>query len=383
MRILMVCEPGVDGVFRHVEGLSRFLATRGHDLCVAYSTLRDSEGLYSFLDWLTNNDFPGVDLKTGSFPSVRDVRSVLALRDAIRKFKPEVIHAHSSKAGGLVRLFMAPSVPVVYTPHAYYGLGGGRSPLNSIFNSVERWLARRSTNVHLSPGETQFAQQVLGISGAAAVEIPNPVDFDHFKPPASTKEKLAIRKQLDIEPDSLVIGTIGRICYQKNHEFLYQAFAHLLDRTPDKITLMHVGTGKQKDEQKLLRLAQELKITARLVRPEYQSDPRNFYQAMDVFALTSRYEGLPLTALEALATNLPLVVCNSPGLVTFGDYELSHIFVAEAGSPADLAEKMETSLRSLEETVSNRETAKKFFSIESCYGRIEDLYQQLVLEKAR
>ncbi len=377
MRILLVCEPGVDGVFRHVEGLSRYLAQKDHELCFAYSSVRDSDGLYFFLDWVERSGFPSIDLATGSFPSLSDAAAAKRLRGVVSACRPEIIHAHSSKAGALVRLFVRPSAPVVYTPHAYYGMRGGAAPLIKVFNSVERLLSRRSTNVHLSAGESDFAQNVLGITPELAVEIPNPVDFDHFKPPESLEKRRALKEHLGIDPDSLVIGTIGRVCYQKNPESLYQAFAELTDVEPRKISLLHVGEGEQKDKEQLQDLAHNLGIANRLIRPEYQSDPHRFYQAMDVFALTSRYEGLPLTALEALATNLPLVVTDAPGLQSFGDYGLSHVFVARKGDQSDLVMKLADSLQPSLDAVDNRERAKKFFSIENCYGRVESLYHQL------
>src|SRR5947208_5201592 len=104
MKILQVVEPGVDGVFRHVEGLTRFLLARGVGVSLAYSDARGSEGLRRLIAEVESNGGETLNLAVGSWPSPKDLVAALKLHRLIAELEPDVLHAHSSKAGGLLRL---------------------------------------------------------------------------------------------------------------------------------------------------------------------------------------------------------------------------------------------------------------------------------------
>src|SRR5690606_37420984 len=97
------------------------------------------------------------DLRVGAAPGPSDLR---ALRDLMRlkdRFSPHVIHAHSSKAGGLARLLgmLCGQQNILYTPNAYYGMGNGG--LKSwLFSCVERCLGTRGMTINVSGDEQRF-----------------------------------------------------------------------------------------------------------------------------------------------------------------------------------------------------------------------------------
>ena len=88
-RVLQVFEPGVDGVFRHVEGLVDFLISQESLIVgIAYSSIRSSEGLFALIDRVKASGGAAMDLETGNAPSPRDFRSLRQLRRLIKEFKP-------------------------------------------------------------------------------------------------------------------------------------------------------------------------------------------------------------------------------------------------------------------------------------------------------
>lgn len=114
----------------------------------------------------------------------------------------------------------------------------------------------------------------------------------------------AVRKELNLE-DKFVIGHIGRFCVQKNHEFLIDIFAEVYKRREDAALLL-VGEGPLMGgvKEKVHRLGLDGAVRFLGVR----DDVDRLYQAMDVFVLPSRYEGLGIVNIEAQAAGLPCVV---------------------------------------------------------------------------
>ena len=386
MKVLVLSEPGVDGVFRHVENVAHFLLQRGVEVDLAYSSVRQSRRLYALLEKIEYSGGETLDLRTGNRPCFEDFGAYRQLYTFAKRRRPSLTHAHSSKAGALARLLpRSISGQVFYTPHAYFGLANSGGVTAMIFNSIERLLGPRGISIHLSREESEFAQNKLNLDVSSSILIPNAVDCTLFRPVSSAAERAAIRSSLGLPEDATVIGSIGRLGYQKNPELLYHAFSRLVKDNAHlgPIYLLHVGNGSATETREMHQLALELSIADQVVRPAYRSDPEVFYRAMDAFCLSSRYEGLPFTGLEALACNLPLILTDAPGLQSFGDpnYGLSHVFYGQANEQS-LGDAMEAWLKKRTLPVNHRQSAQKHFSIPEVYGKILQLYEDYSASKA-
>ncbi len=117
------------------------------------------------------------------------------------------------------------------------------------------------------------------------------------------QKREAYREQLGIDKEFL-IGTVGRIVYQKNHEFLLRCFAGVFKENK-KIKLLIIGSGELQEQ--LQNLAKQLEIDKQLIIVSNCKDIIPYYQAMDLFVLPSRYEGFPKVVLEAVATGLKCI----------------------------------------------------------------------------
>ena len=133
--------------------------------------------------------------------------------------------------------------------------------------------------------------------------IPNGIRTERFRFDVATRA--CIRKELGLEHE-FVVGNVGRLCYQKNQEFLLDVFEQLLKERPDSRLLL-VGEGESREflEEK----AKTLGIHEKVLFYGVSDSVERLFWAMDVFAFPSRFEGLGIVAVEAQTSGLP-VVCS-------------------------------------------------------------------------
>ena len=378
LRIMLVSEPGWAGVFRHVEGLADFLHQAGQQVALAYSDVRGSDGLQALVQRIQERGGPVRNLRVSHAPQPGDLRAWSRLRALRREFRPDVIHAHSSKAGALVRLperFRRSSARIFYTPNAYYGMGCRGGPAEWIFTAVERWLANIGTTINISGDEAEFARGRLHLKPEHQRMIHNPVRTDFFLP-AKPDEKVAARNLLGIPGDAQLLGTAGRLCFEKDPETLYHALPPLMARHP-RLRLLHMITGKS--VAALETLAESLGIRSRIHYLAYQEDLRPAYHALDGFVMTSRYEaGWPIVILEALACDLPIVSGTGPGTSDIGRGGLSHCWTAMVGDAQGFTQAMDSLLqdRFNPRPCNHRKIALERFSPERCYGSVLVAYRE-------
>ncbi len=127
----------------------------------------------------------------------------------------------------------------------------------------------------------------------------NAIEADRFRFDPQVRRQMRASLELG---DALVFGHVGRLSYQKNHEFLFRVFAEVHKTRPEALLLV-IGTGEK--EEALRRLAQELGLGGHIRFLGNRGDVDKLYQAMDFFLLPSWFEGVPLTGIEAQFAGLP------------------------------------------------------------------------------
>ncbi len=373
----MVSEPGTDGVFRHVDGLLRFLSAQGHELHFAYSSQRSSRGLRQLVAFVGERGGYCIDLHVGNAPQLGDLRALLQLRAFAANLRPDIIHAHSSKAGALARVVALLGVPAhyFYTPHAYYGLSALPGLRTRFFNLIERILGRIGTTLNISADEAAFARESLGVAPEKQRIIHNPVS-ELFFTPRTEMIKSQARIALDLPQKAIVLGTVGRMAEQKDPATLYKAFSRVLAEFPD-LLFVHLGDGPLQPE--IERRLDELDIAKNVRLLKYRDAPIVVYQALDILVMSSRYEaGWPISILEAMAQNLPIVTTLCPGCHNIGDDILSHCWTAPTGAPNALADAIRACLadRINSRRCNHRQIAQERFTVKRCYGAVVAAYRQ-------
>ena len=376
MKVLQVFEPGCDGVFRHVEKLCEFLHQRGVESDLLYSSRRGSRGLQKLVEEHRSRGATAIDLNVGPAPCAADLGAIIQIIKACRQKRYDVVHAHSSKAGALVRL-AAPfleGTSVLYTPHAYFGMSEAASLRASFYNYVEMSLSGVGRTINISADEAAFSIEALRRDPAGVVIIPNPVDSERFQP-ASADETSAARARFGIAADARVIAFAGRFSFQKDPMVAFRAFADCAKKNP-RAHFLYLCKQTQRTEAE--SFFSNHGLLSRVTFVDYMEDVRPFYHCADVFLLTSRYEaGWPFAILEAMACNLPIVTAVCPGMSDIATSGLNQCWTFEVGSDAGCLEALRSALKGAGTLVPNhREIVGQRFSVEGCFGKIEELYQR-------
>ena len=135
--------------------------------------------------------------------------------------------------------------------------------------------------------------------------MPNAIDTDKYRYQPERREQ--IREQLGLR-DKLVVGNIGRYAYQKNQEFLIRAFAEAC-REDGRLHLLCLGEGELLS--RLTECIHTLGIAERVHLLGWKENVEDYLQAMDVFCLPSRFEGLPISVIEAQTAGIRCLVADT------------------------------------------------------------------------
>lgn len=320
LRVLLVTEAAGGGVGRHFLDLARGLAAHGVQVQGIYSPGRMDT---SFRERLEREDFPPLHL----LPMRRainplDARDAWRLARRIRELGPfDILHGHSSKAGALVRLAGRwLGIPTIYTPHALVTLDPTLPAWKRAFyGRIERFLARwASMIIAVSPHEAEHAL-TLGLPPKKLHVVPNGIDQ------LTLPDREYVRAKLGLAPDDVAIGFIGRLSKQKAPDVMLDAF-HLVSRQCPQARLIMIGSGPLEEQIRAqvsgLGLASRVRLLGDVVATEYLS-------ALDLFCLSSRYEGMPYVLLEALAAGLPIVATNVGGVAMTVEHGQNGLIVPE------------------------------------------------------
>jgi glycosyltransferase involved in cell wall biosynthesis len=230
---------------------------------------------------------------------VHDPLALLELIRLYRRLKPDVVHLNSSKAGLLGRVAaVVARVPVcVFTAHGWaFNATGGRTA--AVYRIADRLAASLATCiVCVCEADRRAGLAAKTCREDATVVIPNAIDVGTA--PAREPHRAA----------PIVIAGVGRLAQQKDFATLVAAVARL-PRGSAALRIYGDGPLRPALEQQIaaLGLAEEVELAGEV------PDVRRYLEAADVFALTSRWEGLPLSALEAMAASLPVVASRVDGL---------------------------------------------------------------------
>jgi glycosyltransferase involved in cell wall biosynthesis len=222
----------------------------------------------------------------------RDVVDGLKLRRTVASLgRLDVLHSHSSKAGALARTFcLGLAKAQVYSPHGFYTMTG-EAPF--YVAPVERALSLVTDKIiAVSNVEAEHAV-AIGIERSKVEVIANGIEA--YEP----LRRSEAREQLGLPEDVFVIGFVGRLSAQKGPD---QAVAVLRALGgADRAVLAIIGDGELRPEVEALAANSGYVLLAggRPARP--------LYPAFDCLLCTSRYEGMPVTFLEALNCGVPIV----------------------------------------------------------------------------
>lgn len=233
----------------------------------------------------------------------RPIAYMAALERLFRETKPDVVHSNMN-AVSVFTLCAAKRAGVkVRIAHSHSTSNPGERTKTLIKNVLRPF--SRVYPTHLAACSNHAAEWLFGdkiATGGKVRIIRNALDLESFS--FSRRARDEKRAALGISPNQLVVGQVGRLCFQKNQAFSMRVFKELLKDRLDTVFVI-VGDGDSRGELDLL--AHSLGIADNVRFLGIRSDVNELYSAFDVLLFPSTYEGLGMAAVEAQSTGLPVV----------------------------------------------------------------------------
>lgn len=206
--------------------------------------------------------------------------------------------------------------------------------------------------------------------------VPNAIDLRRFSPGTISHEES--RASLGLPPDVPVISGVGRLNPQKNFSLFLDIAAALAPRFPD---LRFLLAGEGPEESMLREKARALGLADRVVFSGYVADTRKVYVAADMLLMPSRFEGLPMTLLEAMAMGLPVVASRLDGIAEVIEDGVEGFLVESAGTKGFVercATLLENPAKSSELAANARAKIETRFSVERMTSAVEAIYDRFL-----
>lgn len=292
LHVTQVTEPG--GLVNVLLELTRGQSLLSWDVHIAAPPFYGPLGDAFRLSGVTLHEWPAERA-----PNRGVVQEVQRLQSILATVKPDVVHLHSSKAGLSGRLAVRGRYPTIFQPHAW-SFHAVRGPVRAAAHAWES-LGQRWVSVNLCVSEAELHEGRRGIAMPRPFSVvPNGVEIDSWMP----IDRAEARAALGLPAHAPVGVIVGRLVRQKGQDMAVTAWPKVRRRCPDA-ELYLIGEGPDRD--KLRALAG---LGVHLVG---HADPRMWYAASNVVIMPSRWEGMALVPLEAMASGRPVVATDVAG----------------------------------------------------------------------
>lgn len=262
--------------------------------------------------------------------SPKDLFSIWKVFREIHRFRPDIVHTHTAKAGTVGRLaafaykWLTPStllfrprmVKVVHTFHGHVFHSYYSKAKTSVFLFIEKLLARFATDriVTITDQQLKEINKDFGVGNEKKFAvIPLGIDLSALGPGQDTRS--TIRAEFGIKDNEFLIGFVGRLTEIKNISMFSQAAKSCLDHAEadERFRFVIVGDGHLREA--LEKETQDLGIAESVIFAGNRTDIPAVYSALDLVALTSLNEGTPLSLIEAMAAGKPVISTAVGGVV--------------------------------------------------------------------
>lgn len=301
-------------------------------------------------------------------PGPQTAPETLALRRIIGDVAPDLVHLHSAKAGLAGRLALRGSLPTVFQPHMW-SFQAASGPVHAGAVTWERWATRWSDIVVCVSEAERALGERKGVRTRAAV-VPNGVDLRKFAP----GERTAARDRLGLEAGSLAV-CIGRIAPEKGQDLLIDAWPCVRLRVPGA-TVALVGGGP---DEAAIRAESHPGVLVAGAR----EDVPDWLAAADVVVVPSRWEGMSLAMLEAMAAARAVVTTDVPGAREALREGGGEVVPIEAAALADaIARRLADPGLAEREGRAARAAAERTHDLDDVVRLIDDVYTRVLSSRS-
>lgn len=307
IKILYILEATIGGTQKHVFDIAKKINKSEYQIDIIYSNNRnkyfieESNGIF--------NKTYGLPITRSASPS--DLFNIVKIMKIIKQNNYDIIHCHSTKAGfvGRIAAFLSRHKNIIYSPHGFMFCDTRIKFKRQAYLKLEKFLGYLTRKiVAVSGSERNLAITNNIVPDKKIITINNSIDpLDDNGICYAHK----ISKKNNDKNSEIIIGSVTRLQYPKDHITLIRSFEIINERIPNT-KLIVVGDGPLESE--CIELINELNLQTKVQLAGFQKDCKSFYKMFDIFILSSHYEGMPYALLEAMSMGIPAVGTNVSGI---------------------------------------------------------------------
>ena len=312
------------------------------------------------------------------FRSPKNLYNLYKLIKFIKKGDFDLIHSHGKAAGVYSRIAgKITHIPVIHHLHGIH-YQQYTKPIQILYRGVEAILSEWSHRIIcVSESERQEGLSLGMFKDNQTIVVRNGVNINDFK---YLKDKKAeLKAQWNIPEKAKVIVSITRNCYQKNPELSLRIHEKLCRKYPDLFLFL---IGIPPDSTNIIKLSENLNTADRVIITDKQQNMNHLLNIGDVYLNCSRWEGLSIGIIEAMATQLPIVLSNVVGNEELLDNQENGVLFVKDDSIDSYSEAIERLLESSELTrlwgSKARSAVTEQFNLDDKIKMIEKEYQGIV-----
>lgn len=291
---------------RRFNGLNvDVLKSKGYEVHIAanFNVCEGSEAANAkYEEQCRNNGIVTHNMDFYRAADLKNFRVVRELKKLLNTNEYDIVHAHSETGGLLLRMAMKKKhrYKAVYTPHGMSFYKGSSLLSQCTYRPAEKWIcSAMDANIAMNGEEYDILKKwncktayfVHGIG----------LDLEKFRDKPAINH---VRQNLGISDDALIITAVGELNENKNHRVIIEALSKIEN---NNVYFLICGVGNLKKELERLAMSYGLKDKVKLLG--YRDDIKDILFASDIFVFPSFHEGLPVSVMEAMCTELP-VVCS-------------------------------------------------------------------------
>lgn len=240
---------------------------------------------------------------TGSLKCMPQVKQLL------KEGQYDIVHAHTETGGLILRLAkgVKGNSRFFYTPHGMSFWKGSSSKSQLIYRPLERWIC---SGMDINLGMNQEEVDVLRKWNSKTAAYVHGIGLNLERFQKEGKPRNIVRAEFGVNEEDKLIVSVGELDDNKNHATVIKALSFLESKNYKYVVC---GVGPNKD--KLNQMAADAGLGDKVILAGYRSDIPDILHAADLFVFPSFHEGLPVSALEAMACGLPLICSKIRGNV--------------------------------------------------------------------
>lgn len=372
MRILyVITKSEIGGAQTHLMEVVRYMHRAGHDVSVVTGTT----------GWLTNELAAiGVDYKilpdlVREINPAKDIKTINYICRIMEDKHPDIIHCHSSKAGIVGRIAGAiKNVPAVFTAHGWAFTSGVSPAKRIIYSAIEHMMLGITRKVIcVSEFDRQLAKRCFLHNYNRIVTVHNGIVDKNFNS--------NIVKEYSL---SLKLVSVARFSHQKNNMQLIMAVEQINKLYSGSLQLNMVGDGPLLSEAQAYATSHKLENYVHFLGS--RTDVDDILNQNDIFCLISNYEGLPISIIEAMRAEMPIIASDVGGVNELVQDGVNG-FLIPRGNISELVDKLKYILEHKKLIKSmgkaSRKNYEKEYTADRMTQKILSVYNEVIAPHAK